>query len=72
LWLLSIASGGGLLALGACDPAVRETVLTGVGTAMTDLASTFIEAFIQSLMTQEEETATTVRAFIEYVPQLFA
>lgn len=72
LWLLSVASGGSLLMLDSCDVAVRETVLQGVGTAATGLASTFINAFVQSLTTEEETTATTVRAIVEYVPQFFA
>ena len=72
LWLLTLAGGGGLLALDGCEPAVRDTVLGGVGTAATGLASTFIEAFIQSLMVEDEEAATTVKAILEQIPQFFA
>ena len=71
-WLLTVASGGSLMALDACDPAVRDTVLGGVGTAATGLATTFIQAFIQSLTAEEEGAATTVRAILDYVPQFFA
>jgi hypothetical protein len=69
LWLLTVATAGGLFVLQGCDPTVRDTVLTGVGTAATSLTSTFIQAFIQSLQAQDEQTATTVRAVLDYLPQ---
>ena len=72
VWLLTVAGGGGLFVLEGCDPAVRDTVLGGVGTAATSLAGTFIQAFIESLTAEEEAAATTVRAIVEYVPQFFA
>ncbi len=59
-WVFALACGGNLLALSACDPAVRDTVLQGVGTAATGLVSTFIQAFIQSLSAPEEDVPTTV------------
>jgi hypothetical protein len=60
-WAFAMACGGSLLALGACDPTVRDTVLQGVGTAATGLVSTFIQAFIQSLTTTDDSnTPTTV------------
>jgi hypothetical protein len=71
LWLISMTMGASVLALQGCDPGVRDTVLNGVGSAATGLAGTFIDAFIQSLQ-EEEETAATVRAIIETVPQFFA
>lgn len=71
--LLTLVSGGGLLVLEGCDPVVRETILTGVGGAATSLTSTFIQAFFESLMQTDEETqGTTVKAIIEYLPQIFA
>jgi len=69
LWLLTVATAGGLFVLQGCDPTVRDTVLTGVGTAATSLTSTFIQAFIQSLQAQDQQTATTVRAVLDYLPQ---
>lgn len=72
LWLLTVASGGGLFLLDGCDPNVRDTMLTGVGSAATGLATTFIQAFIQSLMSEEEGAAATVKAIIEQAPRLFA
>jgi hypothetical protein len=58
---MALTLGGGLLALQGCDPTVRDTVLTGVGSAATTLAGTFIQAFIESLQPDEEEqTPTTV------------
>ena len=71
-WLLSLASGASLLALNACDPTVRDTVLSGVGSAATSLAGTFIQAFFESLTADPNETATTVRALIEYAPRILA
>lgn len=58
--VLTASIGGSALALGGCDPTVRDTVLTGVGSAATGLTSTFIQAFIESLQNQGEETATTI------------
>ena len=73
VWAVTMAAGGGLLALEGCDPAVRDTVLAGVGEAATGLASTFIEAFIQSLQSEEEtaDTATTVRG-LDVAASIFA
>lgn len=70
-WLLTVMSGG-LFLLAGCDPTVRDSVLNGVGTAATTLSTTFIQAFIQSLLSAEEETATTVRGVLENLPQFFA
>ncbi len=70
-WALALACGGSLLALDACDPAVRDTVLQGVGTAATGLVSTFIQAFIQSLSAPDENVPTTVKA-ADQSPQIFA
>jgi hypothetical protein len=72
-WLLAMAAGGGALVLGGCDPAVRDTVLGGVGSAATSLAGTFIQAFFQSLTTDTtDNTATTVQADVQLVPRIFA
>jgi len=71
-WALALASGASLLALDACDPTVRDTVLQGVGTAATGLVSTFIQAFIQSLTAPSTNVPTTVKADIELQPQIFA
>jgi putative exporter of polyketide antibiotics len=70
-WVLALACGGSLLALNACDPTVRDTVLQGVGTAATGLVTTFIQAFIQSLSTTDENVPTTVQA-TDDAPQVFA
>jgi hypothetical protein len=61
------------LALQGCDPVVRDTVLNGVGSAATSLAGTFIQALIESMQKTDEtdQTATTVRADVEVVPQVF-
>ena len=72
LWLLSAVSGG-VIVLTGCDPNVREDILGGVGSAATQLATTFIGAFFQSLINDAQEgDATTVRAILEQLPQYFA
>jgi hypothetical protein len=71
-WLLAVAAGGSLFALGSCDATVRDTVLNGVGSAATSLAGTFIQAFIESLQANQEDTATTVQADVQFAPQIFA
>ncbi len=60
-WLLTTATGT-VFALSGCDPTVRDTVLTGVGQAATGLATTFIQAFIESLKAQDDDQTTTVKA----------
>jgi len=73
LWLLAVASGGGVFVLEGCDPDVREQVLTGVGTAATGLATTFIQAFFQGLINDAtEEDATVVRLILDELPKFFA
>lgn len=72
LWVLTLAGGGGLFVLEGCDPAVRNTVLQGVSSAATSLSTTFIGAFFQSLLADEEGAATTVRAIIDTAWQVLA
>jgi hypothetical protein len=72
VWVLCLASAGSLLALEACDPAVRDTVLQGVGTAATGLVSTFIQAFIESLSATDKNVPTTVKVIHLDAPQIFA
>ena len=74
IWTMLVASGGGLLVLDGCDPTVRDTMLNGVGSAATGLASTFIQAFIQSLQAQaaDNTSPTTVKAINDFSPTPFA
>lgn len=65
--LLSMAAGGSMLVLEGCDPNARETVLSGVEAATTGLFSTFISAFFQSLVTQDQ-AATTITAVLHALP----
>ena len=62
VWVMLLGTGGGVFALQGCEPAVRETVLGGVSNAATSLATTFIQAFFQSLATdnQDDGGPTTV------------
>ncbi|RMF79020.1 MAG: hypothetical protein D6744_09510, partial [Planctomycetota bacterium] len=63
---------GAAFVLSGCDANVRDTVLSGVETATTTLGVTFLQAFFESLMSQDEETATTVKAITEFAPGVFA
>ncbi len=60
VWAFALASGASLLALDACDPNVRDTVIQGVGSAATSLVTTFIQAFIDSLNAPDTDVPTTV------------
>ena len=72
LWVLATAAGGGLFVLGGCDPEVRDTMLAGAESAATTLMTTIISAFFESVLAVDDETATTVKAFIEQIPDYFA
>ena len=71
IWLVTAAAGG-VFVLDGCDPTVRSDVLSGVGTAATGLATTFINAFFQGLINDAEEEATVVRAVPDVAPQIFS
>jgi len=63
-WAL-LTTAGGLFVLSGCDPTVRDTVLAGVEGASTVLATTFLQAFFESLIATDEGAATIVRAAVE-------
>lgn len=71
-WLMVTMTGGSLFVLAECDPAVRETVLQGVGAAATSLSATFIQAFVQSLSTEDTDEPTTVQADFKPQDEIFA
>ncbi len=71
VWLVTAAAGG-VFVLEGCDATVRSDVLSGVGSAATGLATTFINAFFQGLINDAEEEATVVRADFELNPQIFS
>ena len=72
LWLITVASGGAVLVLEGCDATVRGDVLTGVSSAATQLATTFIGAFFQGLINDADDADTVVRAVVDNLPQFFA
>ncbi len=73
IWLISTATGGTVLVLEGCDPAVRDTVIGGVEGASTTLVTSLIQAFFESLLAPEDDgTVTTVKAIVESLPQFFA
>ena len=53
---MAAALGGSVFQLGSCDPTVRTTLLAGLATTTTSLATTVIDAYFQSL--QDEDTGT--------------
>ncbi len=55
--LATMAVGGAPLVLDGCDTTVRDTVLAGVEGASSTLATTFIQAFFESLNEEEEDVA---------------
>jgi hypothetical protein len=66
------AAGGSVLVLEGCDMNVRDTVLGGLEGASNALATTFIQAFFESLLTQDEGGPATVKAIIETAAQRVA
>ncbi len=48
-FLVAAAVGGTAFQLSGCDPAVRDTVLTGLQTTTSSLTGTLIDAFFISL-----------------------
>ena len=56
-WVAAIALGGSVFQLGGCDPLVRSTLLAGLETTTSSLASTVIQAFFVSLA--DDGTGTT-------------
>ena len=70
MWLMTTAAGG-LFVLSGCDPDVRDTVLGGVESAATTLVTTFIQAFFETVLAPDD-TAATVKVFIEQIPSYFA
>jgi hypothetical protein len=65
-WTAAFLAGGSAFALSGCDPAVRDTILSGLESATTGLATTFIQAFFLKL--QETDTSTT--AMLQVVDDL--
>jgi len=47
--LMAISIGGSAFQISGCDPAVRDTLLTGLETTTIDLSSALISAFFLSL-----------------------
>ncbi len=71
VWLLCAATGG-VAVLEGCDPNVRNDVLSGVGAAATGLATTFIQAFFDGLISKDEEATTVVQAVPDAALQIFS
>lgn len=55
-------AGGSVLVLSGCDPTVRGTVLGGVEGAATVLTTSFVQAFFESLVAEDEGDPTIVKA----------
>jgi len=71
-WAPILAGGLALQAnLTGCDPEVRDTVLTGVQTSMTDLIASIINAFFLSLQNSSTTTQPVVEATFENLRNWF-
>ena len=62
--LLAIASGATAYQLSGCDPAVRDSVFSGLQSATVGLVTTFVNALFLAIQ-PSTETATTTKAVIE-------
>ncbi len=71
VWLAGLTAGGSVFALSGYDPEIKATMLDGVQTAVTGLATTAIEAVFITLARDGEEAATTVRAVFEHLDRFF-
>ena len=65
-----LTASGSLFGLSGCDPTVRDTVLSGVESASTVLTTTFLQAFFESLVAEDEGAATIVKAVVEQAQYL--
>jgi hypothetical protein len=67
-WAPVLVGGTALqLNLSGCDPTVRETVLTGIQTAMTSLVTSVIQAFFLSLQPSSSTTQGVVKAAFDHM-----
>lgn len=56
--------------LGGCDSEVRDSILTGLSTSLTTLASAVIEAFFLSLGESATTSQPVVQATIDFLQSL--
>ena len=52
--LMALAVGGSAFQLGGCDPAVRDTLLSGLESTTQTLSTALITAFFQTLDDSED------------------
>ena len=71
IWWTSFSVGGTAFALSGCEPAVRDTVLTGVESAAGTILTSFLTAFFQTLQEPAETGVGTVKAILENLPDVF-
>ncbi|MCG3126733.1 MAG: hypothetical protein CHACPFDD_01586 [Phycisphaerae bacterium] len=68
---LALLAATGAFVLTGCDPAVRDTVLSGVESATSGLIATFVSAFFEGLNQDTQGTVSTVQAIntspVEYL-----
>jgi hypothetical protein len=71
IWLIC-STMGGVAVLEGCDASVRSEVLTGVGSAATGLATTFIQAFFTGMINnQDADTTPVVQAVTDPCNRIF-
>jgi hypothetical protein len=71
IWLVCAAMGS-VAVLEGCDASVRADVLTGVGSAATGLATTFIQAFFTGLVNKQTDDTSVVKAYTEPTEHIFS
>jgi hypothetical protein len=67
IWLVASTMGGSVLVLEGCDPTARDTVLGGVEDSASTLATTFIQAFFETLSApgDDDDAPDTVKVFVD-------
>ena len=54
-----------------CQPAIRDTLLSGIESSIAGLVGTFIQAFFQSLQSTPNSTSQpVVQALMDHLPKL--
>ncbi len=67
--LFMLGSGAAVLQFSGCDPAVRDSVFTGVQGATVGLVTAFVNALFLAIA-PEDEAAVTTQAVIDMVQSL--
>ncbi len=67
-----LLAGGGVFVLDSCDPTIKTTILGGLESASSGLATTFITALFQKLSAEDQSTTTTLLRTLEEAARMLA